>query len=96
MIQTDDNKNGFHIRATINNVTFGPGDRFGARALADGQVIVFKNGIAIGSHYLTSGPNPWPAPRATGGGKIGVWFKGNFQGPNGQAAGFDNFGGGNL
>ena len=24
-------------------------------------MIVFKNGIAIGSHYLTSGPKPWPA-----------------------------------
>jgi spore coat protein A, manganese oxidase len=96
-IRTDDNPNGFQIRATINNVTFGPGDQFGARALADGQVIVFKNGIAIGSHYLTSGTKPWPASRATGGGKIGVWFRGagNYDGAS-KEIGFDNFGGGDL
>ena len=60
-------------------------------------MIVFKNGIAIGSHYLTSGTKPWPASLATGGGKIGVWFRGagNYDGA-GREFGFDNFGGGDL
>ncbi|NJM42111.1 MAG: hypothetical protein HC853_15855 [Anaerolineae bacterium] len=75
---------------TFNNTG---GDVFGARALSDGTVKVYKNGGLLGQLNVASGPNPFPA----GGGRIGVWFEGpNFNNTTANRARFDNFGGGNL
>jgi PKD repeat protein len=52
------------------NVILQPGDLFGARALADGRVRVYVNGVAIGQCDVT----PWPF--ATGGGRIGLLMTG--------------------
>ncbi len=93
-VETRDRVQGWIRQANFTGITFMTGDQFGARALADGMVIVFKNGVAIGSTFVTSGPKPWPANLVRGGGKIGVWFMGDFSAPN--EARFDNFGGGNL
>jgi hypothetical protein len=77
----------------ITGVTFANGDQFGARALADGTVNVYKNGALLGSTNVVTGG--WPAALAAGGGQIGVWFLGT--GNSGAAdAHFDNFGGGNA
>jgi hypothetical protein len=93
-VETVDPAQGWVERAVFSNITFAPGDQLGARALFDGQVVVFKNGVAIGSTNVISGPKPWPAPLAKGGGKVGFWFIGNFTAPN--QAGFENFGGGTM
>jgi hypothetical protein len=71
-------------RGTIQPVTFNPGDQFGARALANGSVQVFRNGQPIGSVSVAA----WPF--AANGGRIGMWLVG--------AAGsvLDNYGGGNM
>jgi len=74
--------------------TFAPGDVFGAHALEDGLVRVYKNGILIGDVNIYDSPEPWPVAYASGG-KIGVTFAGpSFAPPN--EAGFDDFGGGTL
>jgi hypothetical protein len=89
----------FTVQKKLDGVKFAAGDVFGARALADGSVIVFKNGVAIGSTNVAaigSSSNPWRANFAKGGGQIGVWFAGRMDLPNGNQAGFDNFGGGNM
>ncbi|MBW7886475.1 MAG: hypothetical protein H3C34_28375, partial [Caldilineaceae bacterium] len=78
-----------HTRFT--GVTYAAGDQFGARALADGTVTVFKNGSPIGSTNVTTGPSPWPANLAAGGGAIGLYF---VTPPN--DARMDNFGGGTM
>ena len=93
-VETCDRVNSWVRRATFPGVTFAVGDQLGARALADGMVIVFKNRVAIGTTYVTSGPKPWPANLAKGGGRIGVWFIGSPSALN--EVRFDNFGGGNL
>jgi len=49
-------------------VTFSPGDQFGARATAAGQVEVYRNGNLLGSRDVTA----WPDYAA--GGYIGLWF----------------------
>jgi hypothetical protein len=83
------------VHASFSGVTFGAGDMLGARALGDGTVTVFKNGVAIGGTNVTTGPTPWPTALATDGGRIGVWFSGtDFTPPN--HARFDDFGGGNM
>ncbi len=85
------------VRATfaVANNFFANGDQFGARALADGTVNVYKNGALIGSTNITTGPTPWLAALAAGGGQIGVWFLGAGN-STAQDARFDNFGGGNV
>ncbi len=76
--------------------TFVNGDQLGARALSDGTVAVFKNGVVIGTVNVTSGVNPWPASLAAGGGKIGVIFGWSAAPASASWARFDNFGGGNY
>ncbi len=62
---------------------FAGGDVLGARALADGSVRVYKNGVLIGAASTSSF-------FVNRGGRIGVWYH---QTAN---AHFDNFGGGNT
>gem|GEM_PF-2081584 len=65
-------------------VTFANGDQFGARALADGTVEVYRNGVLLATRDVTS----WPY--YSGGGYLGLWF--------GDAKNvlIDDFGGGNI
>ncbi len=74
---------GWVKRATINNVTLVNGDKFAARAYADGSVRVYKNGASIGTSQTSS----YFVNRT---GRIGVWFL------NAEGARFDDFGGGNF
>jgi uncharacterized repeat protein (TIGR01451 family) len=90
-----DPTNGWRIHTTFPGVSFANGDQFGARALQDGTVYVFKNGTSVGSTNVTTGPNPWPTALAQGGGRIGVWFIGTGNN-SAQNAHFDDFGGGTL
>lgn len=64
-------------------ITLANGDVLGARALADGSVRVYRNGVLIGATSTTSF-------FANRGGRIGVWYH---QTAN---ATFDDFGGGNT
>lgn len=75
-------QSGWITRLTIP-VTFNNGDVLGAKALADGSVKVYRNGVQIG----TATTSPFFVNR---GGRIGVWFH--------QTSGalFDDFGGGNT
>ena len=73
------------------SAAFVAGDRLGARALSDGSVTVYRNGIAIGSVNVTSGTNAWPSALARAGGRIGVSFTGA---SSSNPATFDDFGGG--
>ncbi len=92
-IVTSDPTNGLVTQATFNGISFNPGDQFGARALQDGTVSVYQNGSPIGSANVTSGPTPWPAALAQGGGQIGVRFNGT---TNANSSRVDNFGGGDV
>ena len=65
-------------------VTFAAGDQFGARALADGTIEVYKNGTKIGS---ASAPD-WPF--SASGGRLGLTMYAAYN------THFDNFGGGNV
>ncbi len=65
-------------------VTFVNGDTFGARALANGNVEVYKNGELLGTRDVTS----WSYYAQ--GGYIGLWFVGA------NGARLDDFGGGTL
>jgi hypothetical protein len=65
-------------------VTFANGDQFGARALADGTVNVYRNGVLIASRNISS----WQF--ASSGGYIGLWYV------NASNATADDFGGGNV
>jgi hypothetical protein len=86
---------GFTPQLTIPAITLAAGDQMGARALADGTVLVFQNGTQIGSVVISSGGDPARAALLAGGGKIGAWFTGTvFTSPN--DAFFDNFGGGTV
>jgi cell division septation protein DedD len=60
------------------------GDRFGARAAADGTLTVYRNATALGTVSLSG----WPF--ATSGGAIGLWVE------NAPNARLDDFGGGNA
>jgi len=64
-------------------VAFADGDTLGARALADGSVRVYKNGVLIGATSTSSF-------FVNRGGRIGVWYH---QTANAR---FDDFGGGNT
>jgi hypothetical protein len=66
-------------------VTFVAGDRFGARAKADGTVEVSKNGTLVGSRTVAAS---WPY-RANGG-RIGGWLNGT------AGTILDDVGGGSL
>jgi len=66
------------------SVTFANGDIFGARATANGQVSVYKNGVLQATRDISS----WPY--YDDGGYIGVWFV------SASAAIGDDFGGGTM
>ncbi len=68
-------------------VTFANGDQFGARALSNGEVVLYKNGIEIGYITLDAADQAFFNPK---GGYIGLWFI------NASNAFFDDFGGGNI
>jgi hypothetical protein len=76
--------------------SFAAGDQLGARALQDGSVSAYKNGVALGTVNVTGGANPWPTAYAQGGGQIGVTFFGLFAPILNTDARFDNFGGGTM
>jgi hypothetical protein len=81
------------IKKATFPVTFSANDVFGARAMADGSVRVYKNGVQYGLVYLNTGLNPWPDALIQNGGKIGFWFLGTL---NNKDARFDDFGGGTM
>lgn len=95
VIKTLDPTNGLVVQNTFAGVSFVSGDQFGAWALSDGTVSVYKNGVLIGSTNVTSGATPWPMTLAQGGGNIGVEFIGT-QNNNTNDARVDNFGGGDV
>jgi len=75
--------------ANINGVTFANGDVLGARALSDGSVRVYKNGVQVGSVSLPT--------TAAWSGRIGIRFEGTGSGsPSTAEARIDDFGGGNV
>jgi len=75
---------GWVQRGADISVTFNNGDQFGARAKANGDVEVYKNGSLLGTVSVTA----W-APYS-GGGYIGLWYS------NASGAIVDDFGGGNV
>lgn len=83
-VWTFDGANGWVQHGTAISVAFNNGDQFGARAKANGDVEVYKNGILLGTRSVTS----WPY--YANGGYIGIWFA------NATGALLDDFGGGTL
>ena len=73
--------------ATFPGVTFAAGNQLGARALNDGTVIVYKNGVEVARTNVVAS--------ATWAGSIGVRFEGTGT-TSATIALFDNFGGGSL
>jgi hypothetical protein len=65
-------------------VTFVNGDQFGARALSNGALEVYRNGVLIATRDISA----WPYN--TSGGYIGLWFG------NAKDALVDDFGGGTI
>ncbi|MBI5352269.1 MAG: hypothetical protein HZB50_06485 [Chloroflexi bacterium] len=82
------------LNFTQTGITFASGDVFGVRIEDSGMVTLFQNGTQIGQTNVTTGINAWTPALSSGGGRIGVWFFGNFSGAN--DARFDNFGGGTM
>lgn len=78
---------GWQVVATFA-ASFAPGDRFGARAGADGTVLVFRNGALIGRADTTATNGGFFAAGERG--RVGVWFV------NAEQARFDDFGGGTV
>ena len=68
------------------SVAFSDGDQLGARALANGNVQVYKNGALVGTVTMNAADRTFFNSK---GGAIGVLF-------GGRVAIFDNFGGGNV
>jgi hypothetical protein len=85
------NSNTITNRGASIAVTFAVNDVFGARALSDGTVNVYRNGNLIGSRNVTA--LGAPASLSTNGGRIGVRFVGP---TSSNDARFDNFGGGTV
>ena len=67
--------------------TFVSGDQLGARALADGSIQLYRNGVLLRTITLNADDQAYFNPR---GGRIGVWFH------QARRAIFDDFGGGTL
>ncbi len=84
VIGTLDSTYGWREYGASISVTFNDGDQFGARALSDGTVEVYKNGSLIARRNVSS----WPYYAE--GGSIGLVFY------NAQGATVDDFGGGTL
>ncbi len=74
---------GWVQRGANISVTFAVGDRFGARAKANGTVEVYKNGTLLGSRDVTA----WPDYASSG--YIGLWNV------SANTTVLDDFGGGN-
>jgi hypothetical protein len=86
IVQTYTPTKGWKTLATFT-VMFADGDQFGARALADGTIQVYKNCEPIGPVVDTKPTNG--NFFVNKGGRIGLWFH------TGPYAEFDDFGGGN-
>jgi PKD repeat protein len=71
-------------RGASISTTFAAGDRFGARALANGDVNIYKNGTLLGTRSVTA----WPFYNL--GGRVGITME------NANAARIDNYGGGTV
>lgn len=82
-VWTYDGGSGWVHRGGPYAVSFAAGDRFGARAYADGSVQVFKNTTLLGTAMITS----WPYYAV--GGRVGLEMIAS-------AAHLDDFGGGNA
>ncbi len=83
-VYTYDAGEGWVQRGAFSPVTFAPGERLGARALANGMVQVFHDVTLLGTISVQA----WPF--ASAGGRIGMSF-------TGAAAGrWDDFGGGDA
>ena len=96
-VRTKENgSNAIRLQGSIG-ATFAAGDQLGARALSDGTVLVYKNGVLLASFNVTSPilANPWPAANSAGGGRLGIRFVGAQNNTTNDAR-FDNFGGGNV
>lgn len=75
---------GWVQRGSAMSVAFASGDRFGARARADGWIEVLRNGAVVGSRDASA----WPFSGV--GGYIGVWMA------NASNALLDDFGGATM
>jgi hypothetical protein len=78
------NSEGWKQRGANIPVTFADGDQFGARARADGQVEVYRNGVLVATRDVTG----WP--HYANGGYIGLFCI------DASNAALDDFGGGTL
>ncbi len=83
-IVTFDVSQGWLQHGTAIPVTIANGDQFGVRALSNGTVEVYKNGVLLASRDITT----WPYYASSG--YIGLWFI------NGSGTVADNFGGGAI
>jgi hypothetical protein len=101
-IQVRTKRNGSNtvvLQATFP-ATFGANDQLGARALADGTVIAYKNGTEVGRVNVVTNPavsagSRWLAANAAAGGRLGIRFVGA-QNSTTNDARFDDFGGGTV
>lgn len=80
----DANGGGWVVRGTLAGVTLQPGDRFGARAHANGVVVVFVNGAEVGRADCSA----WRFAYA--GGRLGLMMTGA------SLTRVDDFGGGSV
>jgi PKD repeat protein len=83
-VGTYDPVNGWLVQGTPVPATYLAGDRFGARAYANGQVEVYQNATRIGVRTLTG----WP--HTASGGRVGLTLDAANKGS------FDDFGGGDV
>jgi len=83
-VGTYDPANGWLVQGTPIPATYSSGDRFGARAYANGQVEVYQNATRLGVRTLTGWPN------VASGGRIGLTLDAVNKGS------FDDFGGGDV
>lgn len=67
-VWTYDSINNWRQWGTYVSATFASGDKIGARAYANGDVKIYKNGVQIGSTISIVG---WPFSASTG--KVGLW-----------------------
>ncbi len=77
----------WRVVKSFAGVTFASGDQLGARALSDGMVEIYRNGMQIGTADTRTTNGDFFARR---GGWIGVWYAGA------RWATFDDFGGGTV
>jgi hypothetical protein len=83
-VWTYDGASGWIQRGADLPVVFVTGDQFGAKATANGQVTIYRNGVLLGTRDVSG----WAY--SANGGYIGLWCV------NANTMLFDNFGGGNV